>query len=105
MNLRSLLLGAAAGLIGGYCLAQKAESNILISGEKVLADVKSAFKKEGRIDGSWLQMKPENYQKYAIKTKVYRGGITRRVNGEHQQFEFIADAYSGSVLDIYPLPR
>ena len=50
-------------------------------------------------------MKPEDYQKYAIKTKVYRGGITRRVNGEQQQFEFIADAYSGSVIDIYPLPK
>ena len=74
-----------------------------MSGEKVLANVKSAFKKEGRIDGSWLQTIPESYQKYAVKTKVYRGGITRRQNGEQQQFEFIADAYTGTVLDIYPL--
>lgn len=103
MNWKSFIAGAAAGLIGGYCLSEKMQKRIPLSGEKVLADVKSAFKKDGRIDGSWMQMKPEDFQKYAIKTKIYRGGISTNQNGKRQQFEFIADAYTGTVLDIYPL--
>ena len=50
-----------------------------------------------------MQMKPEDYQKHALKTKIYRGGIMRTRDGERQQFEFIADAYTGSVLDVYPI--
>ncbi|MEK3890326.1 PepSY domain-containing protein [Bacillus sp. FSL K6-3431] len=101
LNWKTFLSGAAAGLITGYCLSTKANEKITVSGEKVLANVKHAFKKEGRVDGSWLQMKPEHYQKYAIKTKVYRGGITMNNNGTREQFEFIADAYTGTVLDVY----
>ncbi|MBS4175977.1 PepSY domain-containing protein [Lederbergia citrea] len=103
MNWKTFIAGATAGLISGYCLSTKLNQKMPLTGEKVLADVKRAFKKEGSIDGSWMQMRPEDYQKYAIKTKVYRGGITRNQNGESQQFEFIADAYTGSVLDVYPL--
>ncbi|CAM3915129.1 PepSY domain-containing protein [Lederbergia lenta] len=103
MNWKTFLTGACAGLIGGYLLRTKVNDKMPISGEKVLANVKQAFKKEGRIDGSWLQMKPEDYQKYAIKTKIYRGGITTNTNGTRQQFEFIADAYTGTVLNVYPI--
>ncbi|MBS4200047.1 PepSY domain-containing protein [Bacillus sp. FJAT-49732] len=103
MNWKSFIAGAVAGIVGGYCLSKKIRETMPLSGEEVLADVKHAFKKEGKIDGSWMQMKPEDYKKYAIQTKVYRGGITTRQNGERQQYEFIADAYTGSVIDIYPL--
>ncbi|HEY4554240.1 MAG TPA: PepSY domain-containing protein [Bacillaceae bacterium] len=103
MNWKSFIWGAAAGLIGGYLVSEAAKKKVPISGEKVLFQVKRAFKEEGKIDGSWLQTKPEDYKKHAVRTKVYRGGITRNVNGERQQFEFIADAYTGSVIDVYPL--
>ncbi|MBS4195072.1 PepSY domain-containing protein [Bacillus sp. FJAT-49870] len=103
MDWKSFFAGAAAGIVGGYCLSKKLNETMPLSGEEVLANVKRAFKKEGKIDGSWLQMKPEDYKKYAIKTKVYRGGISTRQDGERQQYEFIADAYTGSVLDINPI--
>ncbi|GIN57671.1 hypothetical protein J8TS2_19900 [Lederbergia ruris] len=103
MNWKSFIAGTLTGLIGGYCLRKIMEEQVPLSGEKVLADIKHAFKKEGSIDGSWMQMKPEDYQKHAIKTKVYRGGIMRTRDGEREQFEFIADAYTGSVLDVYPI--
>lgn len=103
MNWKTFVIGAAAGIIGGYCISKTVHEQVPLTGEKVLAHVKQAFKKEGSIDGSWMQMKPEDYKKYAIQTKVYRGGIMRTQDGEKQQFEFIADAYTGSVLDIYPI--
>ncbi len=40
-------------------------------------------------------------EKYAYKTKVYYGGISRFEKGQITQYEFIADAYTGSVMDIY----
>lgn len=103
MNWKSLVAGAAAGIIAGYCLSTKVNERMPVSGEKVLDNVKQAFKKQGRIDGSWLQMKPEDYQKYAVKTKVYRGGITTNNSGSRKQFEFIADAYTGTVIDVYQI--
>lgn len=105
MNWKSFIFGAAAGLAGGYLLREAAAQKVPVSGEKILAEVKKSFKKDGPIDGSWLQMKPEDYSKYAIHTKVYRGGITRNKDGRREQFEFIADAYTGTVMDIYPLAQ
>ena len=103
LNWKSFLFGAAVGVIGGYILSETLEEKLSLSGETVLSNVKQAFKKEGTIDGSWIQMQPENYQKYAIKTKVFRGGISKVENGERQQYEFLADAYTGTVIDLYPL--
>lgn len=103
MNWKGFSGGLIAGLIAGYFIKENIYKHRLLSGETVLADVKNAFKAEGKVDGSWLQMKPEEYQHYAVKTKVYRGGITRQKNGERQQYEFIADAYTGTVIDIFPI--
>jgi predicted small secreted protein len=103
LNWKSLILGAGVGFIGGYLVKDTVTSRTYISAERVLLQVKKSFKREGTIDGSWIHMKTEDYQKHAIKTKVYRGGISRSQNGQLQQFEFIADAYTGSVLDVYLL--
>lgn len=103
MNWKSFLLGTVTGLIGGYCLHKILDEQVPLSAEKVLADVKQTFKKDGSIDGSWMQMKLEEFEKYPVKTKVYRGGITRTRDGEKQQFEFIADAYTGTILDVNPI--
>lgn len=103
MNWKSFLTGAAVGAVSGYFLNEAVKKSVFISSENVLAKIKKAFKEEGPIDGSWIQMTQEDYEKYAIKTKVYRGGITCHRDGERKRFEFIADAYTGSVLDIYPI--
>lgn len=105
MNWKTFLLGAGAGLITGYFASEAIRKNCLISEEKVLADVKNAFKQTGEVDGSWIKFKPEEFEKHGIKTKVYRGGISRKQDGESQQYEFIADAYTGSVLDVFPVSQ
>jgi predicted small secreted protein len=103
MNWKSFVFGLGIGAAGGYLLKEKLDDSRLISAEKVLKDVKLTFKKEGSIDGSWIGMKPEDYQKHHVSTKVYKGGISRRKDGELEQYEFVADAYTGTVVDVYPL--
>lgn len=103
MNWKSFLFGTTIGAIGGFLLHKLLDEQVPLSGETVLHRVKEEFKKDGPIDGSWMQMQPENYEKYPLQLKVYRGGITRTKNGEKQQFEFVADAHTGSVIDIQQL--
>ncbi|MDT9024970.1 MULTISPECIES: hypothetical protein [Rossellomorea] len=103
MNWKSFMIGIGIGAVGGYFLKEKLDDSNMVSAEKVLRDVKLSFKKEGNIDGSWIGMKPEDYQKHSVITKVYKGGVSRRRDGELEQYEFLADAYTGTVVDVYPL--
>ena len=103
MNWKSFMFGIRIGAVGGYFLKEKFDDSSFISAEKVLRDIKLSFKKEGTIDGSWIGMKPEEYQKHSVSTKVYKGGVSRRKDGDLEQYEFLADAYTGTVIDVYPI--
>ncbi len=103
MNWKNFIIGASAGVIAGYFANEALKKNSLASGEKVLQTVKAAFKDAGSIEGSWIKFRPEEYEKYAVKTKVYRGGITTKEDGETKQYEFLADANTGTVIDVYPV--
>jgi predicted small secreted protein len=105
MNWKSFILGIGIGAAGGILLSDKLKDASFVSAEKVLKEVKLSFKKEGRIDGSWISMKPEDYQKHSLSTKVYKGGVSRRSEGGLEQYEFLADAYTGTVIDVYPLSQ
>jgi predicted small secreted protein len=105
MNWKSFILGIGIGAAGGILLSDKLKDASFVSAEKVLKDVKLSFKKEGRVDGSWISMKPEDYQKHSLSTKVYKGGVSRRSEGRLEQYEFLADAYTGTVIDVYPLSQ
>jgi len=103
LNWKNFLIGAGAGIIAGYYASEALKKNNLASGEKVLHEVKEAFKDAGSVDGSWIKFRPEEYEKYPIKTQVYRGGITTKENGETKQYEFLADAHTGTVIDVFPV--
>ena len=45
-------------------------------------------------------MKTEPYTQHAITTDVYKGGITRHRDDELEQFEFMADAFTGAVVEV-----
>ncbi|MBM7692935.1 putative small secreted protein [Peribacillus deserti] len=100
MNWKSLLLGIGAGFAAGYTAKQLLDNKPEASPEKVLSHVKSLLKKGGKIQGSWILMKPEMYQKFDLPYKVYRGGITKSTHGLQEQFEFVADAKTGSILEL-----
>lgn len=92
-----ILTGVAAGLIVNQAY-EKMNPNT--SAEQVLNSVKDAFKKEGPIDGSWIVMKPEPFTNHVLSMDVYRGGISRIRNGELEQFEFAANAETGTVVEL-----
>ena len=45
-------------------------------------------------------MKTEPFKNKVITMDVYRGGISRIKNGELEQFEFAADAKTGTVVEL-----
>ena len=101
MKLKDYMLGLGTGIAIGIIASQAATKvNLNRSAELVLRDIKNAFKTEGPIDGSWILMNPEPFSKEAIHTNVYKGGISRMKNGELEQFEFAADAKTGTVVDL-----
>ncbi|WP_427137154.1 hypothetical protein [Psychrobacillus psychrodurans] len=101
MKLRDYMMGLGTGIVIGV-IASKATNKMDFnrSAELVLNEIKNSFKQEGPIDGSWIYMTPEKFQKAAISMEVYKGGISRVKNGELEQFEFAADAKTGSVVDL-----
>lgn len=103
MEWKPFVVGAAIGLIGGYAAKEVISKKVNISPEKVLGQVKNQFKQEGQINGSWIHMKAEPFEKAQISYHVYKGGITKQENGEQKQYEFIADASTGTIIDVYPL--
>lgn len=102
MKWSKLLIGFCAGMVAGTFINQKVKQDT-ISSETALSLVKKAFNKEGAIDGSWIHMHTENITKFNLPYKVYRGGITRTVEGKVEQYEFLVDATTGTILEVNPL--
>jgi len=70
---------------------------------RVLESVKSSFKEDGPIEGSWIEMTAVPYDLHDKDTEVYYGGITKTEAGKIVQYKFIADAYTGEVLNTFKL--
>jgi len=100
----------AGGIIGftlAFGLGMLAQNQIskrkTINSDDILKKVKKEFKKEGPIEGSWIEMTKVPWKKFAYETDVYYGGISRKEENQLIQYEFIADAYSGNLIDVYPV--
>lgn len=102
MSWNKFFLGFGVGFASAL-LVKEALSDSTIPGDKALKLAKEAFKKNGPIDGSWIQMNPEDYTKSGLHYQVYKGGISRKLNHESHQYEFIMDAKTGSILEVNPL--
>ena len=103
MNWKTFLIGVGSGLAAGVALHGLLEKKQIISPEKALANAKSAFKKHGPIQGSWIQMERKPYKRSLLQYEVYIGGISKKVGDQTKQYEFIVDAQSGAILDAYLL--
>ena len=99
----SLLIGLGIGVVSGVAGTIWYKNHKTIDADTVLENVKQAFLEEGPIEGSWIQFEKKPVQKFAIKSKIYTGGITRLEDDGLVQYEFTADAYTGTILDIYRL--
>lgn len=103
MNWKTFLTGVSTGLVAGIVLRESIAKNQKITAEKALANAKAAFKKHGPIQGSWIQMEKQPYTKSFLEYEVYIGGISRTVNDQTEQYEFIVDTTTGAILDAYLL--
>ncbi len=99
MGLRKFLLGVAIGIVGTFFVNKLLPSS-RISSDQALKLVKQEIKKHGPIDGSWIQMIPEKYERNNISYNVYKGGISRTIDNYSEQLEFIVNAENGTILDI-----
>lgn len=93
----------AAGFIGGWLTRKAIAEEQALDPDHILDYVKKQFLKEGPIEGSWIEMTQSPSKKVAIETDVYYGGISRYEEDQLVQYEFIADAYTGSILDVYKI--
>ncbi|QOR65876.1 PepSY domain-containing protein [Cytobacillus suaedae] len=102
MGWKKFLLGLGVGFAGAYLLKGSLPEQTL-SAEKALKLAKASFKKNGPISGSWIHMVPETFEKFNISYSVYKGGISRNINNELKQYEFLIDAKTGSMLEVNPI--
>lgn len=92
-----LTLGASG--VAGF-VAGKIFGNRKLNANTILNLVASDFKKEGPIAGSWIIHQAKPFQRFASKTMAYQGGITRQEDGQLVTYQFLADAYTGSILEM-----
>ena len=100
MNWKKCLMAAGVGALVGYVIADQVQTQKALSPEKALKIAKDTFKQQGPISGSWIYMKPEEFVKAGLTYTVYRGGITRTIDGENAPYEFFVDAETGSIIDV-----
>lgn len=71
MNWKIFIAGVVAGAAAGHVINHYLLEPKTISGDVILENVKEAFKQEGPIEGSWIQLKKQHYKKFAMDTFVY----------------------------------
>ncbi|KGX89415.1 peptidase M4 [Pontibacillus halophilus JSM 076056 = DSM 19796] len=103
MKMKKTLAIAGAGAIAAYFVTKQLQNDQRLSPEKALKVAKESFKRQGPISGSWIYMKPEEWTSEEVPYTVYRGGISKSVDGETQQYEFHVDAETGTILDVAPV--
>lgn len=99
--MKDFALGVVTGIAAAIVVKEMSDRvSPYASPNDILDNIKNEFKKQAPIDGSWIFMKTEQFNNGFMETPAYRGGITRTLNGEVESYEFVADARSGSILDI-----
>lgn len=91
-------------IIGGVTAALYMGRETYADGKDVLEHVKSLFEASetnGPIEGSWIELQPLDTERYGQTQKVFYGGVSRLENNQVIQYEFMANAYTGEVLDVY----
>ncbi|MGM9927112.1 MAG: hypothetical protein ACI35P_04090 [Bacillus sp. (in: firmicutes)] len=101
MKWKDIFIGAAIGFACGYATKKVIDQYSQQSPDDILHTVKEKMQEEGKIIGSWILMTPEVYLKNNLRYQVYRGGLTKIINDTQTQYEFIADAETGTIIDCF----
>lgn len=99
-NSQQLSLLSLLSLLFGYLAGKRLSHRQILTSSVILDKVKRAFRHEAPIEGAWINSQPINHQQFAIKSLVYTGGVTRYEDQQLTQYEFMADAKTGSILNI-----
>lgn len=99
MNWKSFFLGLGVGVVSGFITKEVLDTKTIVSPEKALGNAKDLFKQSGPISGSWIHMKTEPYDRQELTYTVYKGGISRASSDGIEQYEFIADAKTGAIIE------
>lgn len=92
-----LTLGAS-GIAGFF--AGKLVGNRRRSANTILKMITNDFKREGTVEGSWIDHQPIPYRQFAVRTLVYRGCSRRFEDDQLVSYEFLADASTGTLLKL-----
>lgn len=99
-NMGSLIfIAAAAGFTAGMIL-EKRNRRKPLSPEKVLGSVKKSLQNKLPLDGAWIFLSPHEITRNDLTAYVYQGGITVKKNSGVRHYDFIADAGTGSLIDL-----
>lgn len=100
LKVKHFLIGAACGIAASCLTHFVLKNNQLLSSEEVIKKVKAALKSDGKISGTWIITKPETVERNMITYQVYRGGITKLTESDQINMEFLADAKTGTILEV-----
>ncbi|AYU55506.1 hypothetical protein [Staphylococcus debuckii] len=64
---------------------------------KLIEEVKSYFM---NVTGSYIVSEPQPFEQDGIAYEVYRGGVTTENHGKVSNYEFVADATNGKIINI-----
>ncbi|KAA1038401.1 hypothetical protein [Macrococcus equipercicus] len=82
-----------AALVIGYAFSRRYR---LLNPHQLLEDIKQKF---NGVESSFIVYTPERYKRFGVETQIYRGGITTNFDDYKEEYEFIADAYTGQLID------
>lgn len=99
-NMSSLIfIAAAAGFTAGLIVEKRNRCKPLTP-EKVLNFVKRSLQNKLPLDGAWIFLSPHEMTRNDLSAYVYQGGITVKGRDGVRHYDFIADARTGSLLDL-----
>ncbi|MGY3724694.1 Predicted small secreted protein [Granulicatella balaenopterae] len=98
-----LIIGSLVGMgfgLGAFLTAKYYETKET-DPDIILQNVKKIFRQTiGEIEGSWIEMQPIHYGGDFDKL-VYYGGITCIKDADLVQYEFVANAKTGELIELY----
>jgi Predicted small secreted protein len=94
-----VLIAAAAGFTTGIILEKHYRQRPLTP-EKVLDRVKKSLQDKLPVDGAWIFLSPHDISRNDLTVSAYRGGLTVKDDGSVKHYDFVADAETGSLIDL-----
>lgn len=99
MRLKDLAVGCAAGFAAAL-IVQRMLHKKTLSSEEALKKVKKQVRQALHIDGAWIYLTPQDYSKNGINYNVYKGGLTSKDEDSSLHYDFVADASTGTIIDL-----